>query len=246
MFLYLVFTERHPVESTDVGQQFPLSAAPALFDAVIVTSVSVLHFVVVLLISIVILARFPGNLQGWANFLGIGAAILASIQYLPQIWLTWKLGHVGSLSIPMMLIQTPGGFVFAGSLAARLGPGGWSAWSVYLVLGTLQGVVLVMGICFAIRDRKNAKEIKQQEARDIQARNDGQFEDRPEDGWQHGRSFVNESTPLLAGGSHDGNPGTTVGRRRQSSVEEILDPARLIVESRSPSPDPRKGACNVA
>lgn len=49
-----------------------------------------------------------------------------------------------------MCIQTPGSFVWAGSLAARLGAGGWSAWGVYLVTGCLQGSLLVMGIWFDV------------------------------------------------------------------------------------------------
>lgn len=83
------------------------------------------------------------------------AASLAAIQYLPQIWTTFTLKHVGSLSIPMMLIQTPGGFLFAGSLASRLGVEGWSTWGVYLVTGTLQGCLLGMGIYYEFQARKH-------------------------------------------------------------------------------------------
>jgi hypothetical protein len=61
---------------------------------------------------------------------------------------------VGSLSIPMMLIQTPGSFVWAGSLAARLGVEGWSTWGVFLVTGCLQGCLLFMGIYFEVQARK--------------------------------------------------------------------------------------------
>lgn len=67
------------------------------------------------------------------------------------------LKKVGSLSIPMMCIQTPGSFVWAASLAARLGEEGWSAWGVYLVTGCLQGSLLVMGIYFELMDRKRRK-----------------------------------------------------------------------------------------
>lgn len=96
----------------------------------------------------------PKHLGTWANTLGIMATVLAGIQYLPQIWMTWHLGHVGSLSIPMMLIQTPGSFVWSGSLAARLGVEGWSTWGVFLVTGCLQGCLLVMGICFEVKARR--------------------------------------------------------------------------------------------
>jgi len=54
----------------------------------------------------------------------------------------------------MMLIQTPGSFVWAGSLAARLGKEGWSAWGVYLVTGCLQGSLLSMGIYFEYLERQ--------------------------------------------------------------------------------------------
>lgn len=99
----------------------------------------------------------PMHLGTWANVLGIMATVLAAIQYLPQIWTTWNLGHVGSLSIPMMLIQTPGSFVWAGSLAARLGAEGWSTWGVYLVTGCLQGCLLGMGIAFEVKARRTTE-----------------------------------------------------------------------------------------
>ena len=54
----------------------------------------------------------------------------------------------------MMLIQTPGSFVWAGSLAARLGIEGWSTWGVFLVTGCLQGCLLFMGIWFEVKARR--------------------------------------------------------------------------------------------
>lgn len=56
-----------------------------------------------------------------------------------------------------MCIQTPGSFVWVGSLAARLGWAGWSTWGIYLVTGCLQGMLLVMAISFEIRDRRQQK-----------------------------------------------------------------------------------------
>lgn len=64
---------------------------------------------------------------------------------------------MGSLSIPMMCIQTPGSFVWVGSLAARFGWEGWSTWGIYLVTGILQGCLLVMAITFEIRKRLEKK-----------------------------------------------------------------------------------------
>ncbi len=113
-----------------------------------------LHALVIIVISAVLINSQPDRLGPWANTLGIMATILASIQYFPQIYETWSLGHVASLSIPMMCLQTPGSFLWSASLFARLGIEGWSTWGVYLVTGTLQGCLLVMGITFEIRDRK--------------------------------------------------------------------------------------------
>lgn len=56
-----------------------------------------------------------------------------------------------------MCIQTPGSFVWVGSLAARFGWAGWSTWGIYLVTGVLQGCLLVMGIMFEIREWRNRK-----------------------------------------------------------------------------------------
>ncbi len=88
----------------------------------------------------------PSRLGAWANVLGVVSAALAAVQYIPQIWTTYRLKHAGSLSILMMCIQTPGGFLFAGSLAARLGWHGWSSWGVYVLTAIMQGVLLSMAI----------------------------------------------------------------------------------------------------
>ena len=58
----------------------------------------------------------------------------------------------------MMCIQTPGSFVWVGSLAARFGWEGWSTWGIYLVTGVLQGCLLAMGITFELRKLRKRKE----------------------------------------------------------------------------------------
>lgn len=122
--------------------------------ALIVAFICLLHGLATIIISVALVITRPHHLGTWANTLGVTATILAAIQYLPQIWMTYNLGHVGSLSIPMMLIQTPGSFVWSASLAARLGIDGWSTWGVFLVTGCLQGCLLVMGICFEVKARR--------------------------------------------------------------------------------------------
>jgi uncharacterized protein with PQ loop repeat len=102
-------------------------------------------------------ASFPHHTQGWANLLGTVSGVLAAIQYLPQIYYTFKIGDVKSLSIITMLIQVPGAFVFAFSLWLRVGWEGWSTWLVYVVTGILQGVLLGLAISYYLARRKNKR-----------------------------------------------------------------------------------------
>ena len=110
------------------------------------------------MVSVFIKYLKPSALGPWANLIGVVGMILAAIQFLPQIWTTWRLKEVGSLSIYSMCIQTPGSFIWVGSLAAHLGWEGWSTWGIYLCTGILQGILLTMSIAFEIRDRKLRKQ----------------------------------------------------------------------------------------
>ena len=115
------------------------AAQPTYRTALAVTLICIVHAFITAILSLYFSFAAPQYLQSFANTLGILSTILAIIQYFPQIYTTWVLRRVASLSIPMMCIQTPGSFVWAASLAARLGAGGWSAWGVYMVTGCLQG-----------------------------------------------------------------------------------------------------------
>ena len=55
----------------------------------------------------------------WATFLGVSSAILAAIQYMPQISRTYHSKLVGALSIPMMCMQSPGAIAMVLSIALR-------------------------------------------------------------------------------------------------------------------------------
>lgn len=63
----------------------------------------------------------PREIQLWATFLGVSSGILAAVQYAPQLQRTYSLKLVGALSMPMMLIQSPGGFIMAASIAMKPG-----------------------------------------------------------------------------------------------------------------------------
>lgn len=149
LLLFLIFFPRNAPES-----EIPIDAQPTWRNAIMVALLCLVHGLVVILVTAVILMAKPEHSDEWAAALGVMATILGAIQYLPQIWTTYSQQDVGSLSIPMMVVQTPGSFLWAGSLAARLGPRGWSSWGSFLVTGSLQGCLLVMGIIFEFRKRK--------------------------------------------------------------------------------------------
>lgn len=151
--LFLLFVIR-PGPSAE-RRKDPSTSSTSIREAVTVVTICVVHILATLLVSIILLARFPNSLGLWANILGLAGTIIACIQYFPQIWTTYKLKHVGSLSIPMMILQTPGAFILAASLAARLGSAGWSSWIVYVVTGLLQGVLLVLALTYYHREKKH-------------------------------------------------------------------------------------------
>ena len=184
--LFLVFFTTPAPEHHEPGSPAP----PSWRDALSVVIVCAATFVATSVVSVVFLLWYPERLGALATALGVFAAVLACIQYIPQIWTTWKLQHVMSLSIPMMLIQTPGSFVFATSLAIRLGSAGWSAWGVYIVTGCLQGCLLFMAIKFELRDRKKSRLATEQATESHLGE-----QDRPP-------SSSNEQTPLLSNGHH--------------------------------------------
>ncbi|KAH7068774.1 PQ loop repeat protein-like protein [Paraphoma chrysanthemicola] len=154
MLLFLIFFPRNPQPSQEDEEDFNV---PTWKEAVLVLALSLAFFIVALFGSVIFVYAAPSHIRAWANFLGLLATSLAAIQYIPQILMTWRLQETGSLSVPMMCIQTPGSFVFAASLAVRLGPGGWSAWGLFIFTGCLQGCLLAMSLWFIWRDRKAAK-----------------------------------------------------------------------------------------
>lgn len=153
--MFLIYFPRATPGTPNLAKD--IDKAPSFRTALIVVWVCVIHALVTVVVSVYLSIARPEQLQNWANFLGIFSTVLAAIQYFPQIYTTWLIKRVASLSIPMMCIQTPGSFVWAASLAARLGPSGWSAWGVYCMTGVLQGTLLIMGLYFEWKDRKVAR-----------------------------------------------------------------------------------------
>ncbi|RKF61034.1 Uncharacterized protein C4C5.03 [Erysiphe neolycopersici] len=190
VLLFLVFfPQDSEISEEDVSFKYTRKTAG------VVASICLSHALVVLIISTCLLLFRPSYLGAWADFLGVLAAVLSIIQYLPQLWTTWTLGHVGSLSIPMMLIQTPGSFVWAGSLAVRLGTDGWSTWGVFLMTGCLQGSLLVMGVYYELRRRNSSIEnMLQSEFHGVVTESSSPVTPKPSES-----PIIQESTPLLSG-----------------------------------------------
>jgi len=89
----------------------------------------------------------------WATFLGVSSAVLAAIQYCPQIYHTLRLRLVGALSIPMMCIQSPGSALMVLSIALRPGTD-WTSWIMFAVSGIMQAILLIMCIAWKLRQRR--------------------------------------------------------------------------------------------
>jgi len=187
--LFLVFFPRDP--TTPPLHPTAKPSTPRYRDALIVVFASALHLLLVSIISSLLFFLSRPSLQPWAVFLGLCSGVLAILQYLPQIRTTYRLRDVKSLSIPMMCIQTPGSFVFAGSLIARLGKEGWSSWGVYVVTGFLQGSLLVMGLVFMWQRRRDGKA--------MDALRDENGDDGPEEGEEEAEPPPDERSALLHG-----------------------------------------------
>ncbi|EXF86364.1 ATP synthase F0 [Colletotrichum fioriniae PJ7] len=149
LVLFLIFFR---YDNATVPEDELVDKPPSWHTAIMVGSVSLIHGLLVIILTVVFTTALREHLDLWANFLGVMAAALAAVQYIPQIWTTYHIKHVGSLSIPMMCIQTPGGFLFAGSLFARLGWEGWSTWGVFVLTASIQGVLLAMAIYYEFQE----------------------------------------------------------------------------------------------
>ncbi|KAI1853164.1 hypothetical protein JX265_011445 [Neoarthrinium moseri] len=145
LVLFLIFFRRDEANVDEEEVEMDPDQ-PSWRTAIGVAALCLIQGLFIVIISAALALGAPSYLGAWANTLGVLSASLAAIQYIPQIWTTYHLKHAGSLSIPMMCVQTPGGFLFAASLGARLGWAGWSSWGVYVLTAFMQGIVLCMAL----------------------------------------------------------------------------------------------------
>lgn len=90
---------------------------------------------------------FKLNLDPYADLLGLISTTMALIQYFPQLLKTYRVKHAGTLSIPTMLMQTPGGFFWCYSMYSQPNSN-WSTYLPFLTSAILQGMLLAMCLYF--------------------------------------------------------------------------------------------------
>jgi len=116
-----------------------------VYDKVLQVWRYIVGFLVFTIIALIIakLSLSEDSILVFAKVLGVFATIVAVVQYIPQLRTTLTLKHAGSLSIPMMCVQTPGGFIWTATLILKPGSN-WSSWLPYLSAAILQGTLLLM------------------------------------------------------------------------------------------------------
>jgi len=132
-----------------------IETTPLWRQSVVLTWVVAIHFAFCFFVTLIIVATRTSlrTVELWATFLGVTSALLAGIQYTPQLLYTYRARLVGAISVPMMCMQTPGAVIMCVSIAIRPGTN-WTSWITYATAGTFQGTLLIMCIAWKIRQRK--------------------------------------------------------------------------------------------
>ncbi|KAI5241179.1 hypothetical protein E4T43_05684 [Aureobasidium subglaciale] len=160
MFLYVYFSEEE-ADAQLHGRRRSLSSPDRTFrraKRAIRLLITVVAFAFgVLVVSAVVLKCFPGYSQEWANVLGVCVAGFACVQWVPQVWTTIHLGHLGSLSLTSICMGAPYTWIFGINMIIRLGLSGWSVWIVYVLVGVMQLILIITAFIYMIRDHRKAR-----------------------------------------------------------------------------------------
>ncbi|KAI7218569.1 hypothetical protein KC333_g3504 [Hortaea werneckii] len=199
LFMYVYYSEEE-AEAQAAGRRSSFSGPERTFRrarrAYLILLVACAFAFAILLSSAIILNRFPWLAQGWADILGIAVAIFACVQWVPQTWTTWHLGDLGSLSLPSLCLMAPYTWIFGINMIIRLGFRGWSAWIVYVLVGTMQVLLAGMGICFAVRDHQKPREERKAS---VSAEDDCAANPRSDSRWDLYASRARASSSLSRG-----------------------------------------------
>lgn len=98
---FALFCSYYKQETPEMLSIYVIISLASSFSAIITTATTLLALLL------------PGGLESqaariFATCLGIVALLFSVLQFIPQIWTTWRLRHIGALSLPTMLIQVPG------------------------------------------------------------------------------------------------------------------------------------------
>jgi len=95
----------------------------------------------------------------WSVFLEVLTTTFFLLHYVPQIWETYQLKDVGSISLISLGIMCPGSYVWTVFLACQSYVTGNpdaskpQVWVPYLIVATMQLVLLIMGMYYERRKR---------------------------------------------------------------------------------------------
>jgi len=134
----------------------------------IVYHICTLCVIVVGYMIIAIAGAYSTPIVWYAYILGFISAIVVIIQFAPQIYITYKLKTAGSLSLVMLVIQTPGTWVWFVYLVAA--HENWSTWLSTFVAATQVSILLGQVIYydyFLARWRKRHKQALVNESDEI-------------------------------------------------------------------------------
>jgi hypothetical protein len=136
--------------------EFPDKPHATIRDMVVVNVLSAVHLAVTFATLGILVAVSPERLYAYATANGILSAVIAALQYAPQVLTTWRLKHIGSISIPWLVIQTPGGLAGMPALVNRPGTN-WTTWLSYI--GTFIGQFTLLVLCcfYAWRDYRGRR-----------------------------------------------------------------------------------------
>ncbi|TPX30540.1 hypothetical protein SmJEL517_g05927 [Synchytrium microbalum] len=129
---------------------------PAYTTSLWVLVVCISYIIASVAISAVTLVTGAGDpnrtaIEGVAGIWGGVATLTGVVQFIPQIWHTFWLGHPGALSVETLIMQCPGSFLFAYSLAIQPRTN-WTSWLPFFVGGILQFVLLALCTYFICRN----------------------------------------------------------------------------------------------
>lgn len=184
LVLFLIYFPR-PSHFPQIGSRTPIAKPVPRHTSlswnlsVAVSLVALVHLITFIAVSLTFLKRSATREKAitWANWLGGSAMILSGLQYVPQIYTTFRRGTVGSLSVVTLAVQAPGSFVFAYSIAQRPGVR-WSSWVLFVVTGCLQAVLVAICIYFKSRDKFHWGERRQIRREQLQREYDNEEDQR--------------------------------------------------------------------